>query len=218
MFESDEHLKLQDNVIDEVKKLGFAKHTFSEVILTIKYEDIVNLAPIGVLLLGSNLYCKIYSNSKIYRFFKKGIRDCVLNITDDPIMFYNAIFEKRKVALAPSSLVTSPRVKECVAYVECRVDYTEDRRECMDVFMNPIFAESIKSYPGTYKRAGPAIIEALIIYTKIEHFKTVDRVKAEHFFEKIKTFREIVYHSSTKKEYRQTIDEILKMSEAILRS
>ena len=198
-------------------RLGFSKITYSEVILTIRLKETVNAAPMGVLLNDAGEAClRVYRGQRTYEMIIDGAKDCVLNITDDPILFYNAIFKKDKIAYSPAQRVSSPRISNCDAYVECSITDPASYGEYLKVFLKPLFINEAHRTVRTYNRAGPAIIEALICYSKILYFKDADREKAESLKKGIDMFRDIVYHSTKDKVLRRIATEILDKTEEIL--
>ncbi len=200
-----------------LEKLGFSKLTYSEVILTIKLGETVNSAPMGVLLNDcGKIYLRVYKGQRTYRMIVNGARDCVLNITDDPILFYDAIFEKDKISYKPAKRVSSPRIHDCKAYVECSITDITRCKEYVKVLLKPLLIDVIDGTAKAYNRAGPAIIEALICYSKILYFKNVDREEAEALKKRINIFRDIVYHSTKDRVLRRIATEILEKSEEIL--
>ena len=200
-----------------LRRLGFSRLTYSEVILTLGLKEMVNAAPMGVLLNDAGEAClRVYKGQRTYEMIIEGARDCVLNITDDPILFYNAIFEKDKIAYGPAQRVSSPRISDCDAYVECSITNLAMHNEYVEVFLKPLLINEAHRTVRTYNRAGPAIIEALICYSRILYFKDADREKTESLKKRICTFRDIVYHSTKDKVLRRIATEILGRTEEIL--
>jgi len=198
-------------------RLGFSNLTYSEVILTIKLKEIVNSAPMGALLNDRGEIClRVYKGQRTYEMIVNGARDCVLNITSDPILFFNAIFEKDKISYKPAERVSSPRICDCNAYVECSITDVTTFEEYLKAFLKPLFIDITCRTVRTYNRAGPAIIEALICYTRLLYFKDADREKAKGLLERIEMFKDIVYHSTRDNMLRRIAIEILERSERIL--
>jgi len=197
-----------------LESLGFSKLTYSEVIFTVRLKETVNVAPIGVLLNDEEeLSLRVYKGQRTYEMIVNGAEDCVLNVTDDPILFYNAIFEKEKISYHPAERVSSPRISSCDAYVECSITEVTKCEEYIKVSLKPLFINVTRRTAKTYNRAGPAIIEALICYTKLLYFKDTDREKAESLKKRIGIFRGIVYHSTEDDRLRRTATKILESSE-----
>jgi len=201
----------------DLERLGFSKSTYSEVIFTVRLKETVNAAPMGLLLSDEKTLClQVYKGQRTYEMILNGAEDCVLNITDDPMLFYNAVFEKDKIPYHPAERVSSPRIRDCNAYVECSITETKTHEEYIKVFLKPLLIDTNERAVKTYNRAGPAIIEALICYTKILYLKDVDREKAENLKKRINIFRDIVYHSTKDNTLREIATKILERSEEAL--
>jgi len=197
-------------------ELGFSRLTYSEVILSIRLKEMVNSAPMGAILNDrGEISLKIYEKQRTYKMILEGARDCVLNITDDPILFYNAIFEKEKIRYKPAKYVSSPQIRGCNAYIECLIADATTRKGYIDTTLKPLLIEAAADTVRAYSRPGPAIIEALICYSKIPHYKDVDKEKAEKLKKMIDTFREIVYHSTKDRILREIVTKILEKAKKI---
>ena len=200
-----------------LERLGFSRLTYSELIFTIKLKEMVNAAPMGVLLHGDEeIRLRVYRGQRTYEMIINGAKDCVLNITDDPILFYNAIFEKDKISYTPAQRVSSPRISDCDASVECSIVNVKMHKGYVEVFLKPLLINVTSKAAKTYTRVGPAIIEALICYSKIPYFKDADREKAESLKKRIEVFRDIVYRSSRNRTFRRIATEILTRAEEVL--
>ncbi|HDM88863.1 MAG TPA: DUF447 family protein [Candidatus Bathyarchaeota archaeon] len=201
-------------ILKQIKNFGFSEHTYSEVILSIRHKDKVNVAPMGVLLgEDENLHLRVYKGQRTCRMIMDGAEDCILNITDDPRVFYDAVFRKDRIAYCPSQKASSPRICGCNAYVECIIINRSEREELIEVSLKPILISVSKHSVIAYHRAGPAVIEALICYTKLLHFRKSDRRVARELRERMQVFKDIVYHSTRKRDLRMMIKEILERAQ-----
>ncbi|HIE18212.1 TPA: DUF447 family protein [Candidatus Bathyarchaeota archaeon] len=197
-------------------RLGFSRSTYSEVIFTVRLKEMVNAAPMGVLLNDEEeIYLRVYKGQRTYDMIVNGAEDCVLNITDDPRLFYYAIFEKEKISYHPAKRVSSPRICGCDAYVECSITEVTRHEEYVKVFLKPLLIAVTERTVSAYNRAGPAIIEALICYTRLLYFKDADRGKAESLKKRIIIFKDIVYHSTEDSRLRKIATKILEQAEAL---
>ena len=175
-----------------LERLGFSESTYSEIIFTVRLKETVNAAPMGVLLNGDGkVSLRVYKDQRTYEMIANGAEDCVLNITDDPILFYNAIFEKGKISYQPAEIVSSPRIRDCNGYVECSITNVTKCEEYIEVLLKPLLVNVTRRTISTYNRAGPAIIEALICYTRLLYFRDADREKAESLKKRIIIFRDL---------------------------
>ena len=202
----------------QLRDLGFSKITYSEIILTIRHGDAVNVAPMGVLLEDDKwLSLRVYKGQRTCELIEKGAVDCVLNITCNSTLFYDAVLNKSEISYCPSETVSSPRVRGCDAYVECLIIHVKDCGEYVRVLLKPQLIKVSRKMIKAYNRAEPAVIEALVCFTKILHLIKNNVEMAESLKERIKIFREIVYHSTRNKKLRIMMTEILERAEEVIR-
>ncbi|MCD6592523.1 DUF447 family protein [Candidatus Bathyarchaeota archaeon] len=198
--------------------MGFSKSTYSEIILTIRHGDAVNVAPMGVLLEDDKrLSLRVYKEQRTCELIEKGAVDCVLNITCNSTLFYDAVLNKSEISYCPSETVSSPRVRGCDAYVECLIIHVKDCGEYVRVLLKPQLIKVSRRMAKAHNRAEPAVIEALVCFTKILHLIKSNVEMAEGLKERIKIFREIVYHSTRSKKLRMMMTEILDRAEEVIR-
>jgi len=194
-----------NNIVRTLRRLGFSTSTYSEVILSIKHGNIVNYAPMGVLLVKDALHLRVYMGSLTYKLIMEGAKDCVLNITSDPILFYNSILDKSRVKTVGSIKVKSPRISGCQGYIECLISDVVKTPRYLRVLLNPIHIDYYKIIPTTYKRASSAIIEALVYYTKLPYLKG----SSGDLLSKIKLCVNTVFRSTKNPKYRGLARDIL---------
>lgn len=197
----------------ELKKLGFNSQTYSEVIVTVKHGGLVNSSPIGVLARRGTLYFKLYEGSRTYLIFSERPRDCVLNITSNPKLFYYAIFAKEKLKYTPGSRTLSPRIVGCEGYVECEVGNLDFRTDYLRVEVKPILLDFKTIHPKTFNRAEPALIEALVWLTKLRGVS--DNLDYYKVLERIKYNVETIYKSSRRRDLRRLARSVLREAERI---
>jgi hypothetical protein len=203
----------------ELRELGFSEHTYSEILLTLARDDEINVAPMGVLLAGEGLLrVKVYVGSRTYCLLDMGAKECVLNVTRDPILFYRAIFEKGKIRYTNSKKISAPRVKGCDGYVECRVASLNKSEGCYEVMLKPILIEVSSRKVRTYARVETAIIEALICYTKLSHFRAANPRKARELFRRVRIFEEIAYRSTRDEAMRRIVRNIVEEGRRVFRT
>lgn len=196
----------------KLNKIGFSSKTYSEIILSISYRNEINAAPMGVLLHNDKLKLKIYPHTRTYRLILDGADDCVLNITSNPKLFYYSIFMKDKIKYVRSRKTRSPRVRGCDGYIECKMSSVIRQREHLDISLKPILIDVKPRNVATFNRAGPAIIEALVHYTKIP-FLNNKEIRYKILY--IKFLRDTVYKSTRDAELRKIISDIVGRCEDI---
>jgi len=204
--------------VAELKRLGFSRGTVSEALLSLSVGSEINVAPMGVKLgRATNLAIKVYSGCRTYDLVRCGARDYVINITSDPTLFYYAILSKNLLKLNPSRYVRAPRVAGCEAYVECELSYITYGRGYLKLYLRPIHIEYKKIVPKAFCRAYPAIIEALICYTKIPYLKSAGKLReAEALLNKIRSCVEVVKHSTRSRKLRFISRKVLDEAEKLI--
>ena len=200
---------------NELVKLGFSSDTYSEILLTVRLGSDINVAPIGVLMENQELIIRVFKGSKTYNMLLNGAKECVINVTRNPRYFYYAIFHKDKIMLTDAVKVSVKRVADCNAYIECNISNIELKDDYLTAYLKPIFVEISSYYPLTFNRAWPAIIEALVHYTKIPYYRSLN-ISANEIIRKISFLREIVYRSSKNIELRRIIDDIIDRTRKLL--
>lgn len=204
-----------DGIIKKLCGLGFSNETYSEVLLTININNDTNVAPMGVLLKNNKLYVRIYSGTKTYNAILNYADECVLNITNNPKLFFNAILHKEKIRFYNSTIVNAKRVLDCDAYIECNINKRNILSNYAEIFLNPLIIDVVNPSVKTYNRAGPAIIEALVHLSKIQYYKS-SGMNNNEILKRFLFLREIVYHSTSDKDYRIMINEILDKAEKFI--
>jgi len=207
------------NTMYTLENLGFSKTRVSEVLLTLNLGGEVNAAPMGVRLSKHGLpIIRVYAGSRTYIMIKSGAKDYVLNVTSDPEVFYWAVLKKEYLRFKSSRRVTAPRIAGCQAYVECVLESIKFGRNYLRAELRPVYIEYVKVKPKAYCRAQPAIIEALVYFTKLKYLLSVgDLSKAKALLENIKHCENVVRHCTTQRKLRKIAKEILVHAEELVR-
>ena len=204
-------VKYLDKIIRIIKKLGFNKWVYGETI-SISYRDhsIGSLMPLGVLFNGQLLYARIYRGSSMYTsIMGLNYSNISINICNDPVLFYHAIFNKDVLLGKVVYSNGVPNIKSCDAYIAAKVSRIDKYRDYIIVYMDPIKAVIKHKQPKVYNRAAFAIIEALVYYTKLQY---VGKDLASKYIEMIRFFTNIVHRSSSRRIHRKIIMDILDRS------
>jgi len=196
-------------VVDlDAKSLGFTNSTFSEVIIvTLNKDGSPNPAPMGVKLREDRLVMWIYQDTQTFRNITE-MRECTVNLTCDAKIFFNSIFRKKSIYYKRSKVVRPPRINGAYGWVEAKVlSISED--DPAEVVLEVVDAELEDRLPRPFNRAEPAVIEALVQYTKIRPFLSMGLVdKAVKSYLAIRHCREAVFNSTKDPELRDFIDRL----------
>lgn len=196
--------------------MDFPSNTYIETI-TLFYvnEKLMGLMPLGVKKLNSQFFARIFKSSRMYNILLN-VKDinsvkCKICISNNPITFYYAIFEKEVLVKAFRGKNYSR--KFCDACIDAIITSYEENREFLKVYLKPIKIYLAKRYPKGFNRASAAIIEALVHYTKIPFANIEEKGK---LLSKIEVCRETVYRSSENTVYRDVIEDIFKKAKNLL--
>ena len=199
-----------------LRELGFSPTTFSETIVVTEISNgIWNCAPIGVKLENNNLYFYVYEGTRTLDALRRN-KYLTINIVYDISVFMKCVFKtcSNEGLYELSSKFPIPHIVSADAYVESELLSLEEVNGKFKAVCNPINVVIKRNIPRTFNRAFPAIIEALIYYTKIKPFK---KLKLERelnkLMERLMHCKYIVEHSTSNREYLEYIEKII--SEAL---
>jgi hypothetical protein len=131
----------------------------------------------------------------------------VLCVTDDPLIFYNAVFRKNSLRYKYVKEYGIPCINGCSACILVSRKYVRLVSDRLYVGFKPLSVKIYRRYPGVYQRFKYALIEALVQYTKIPF---VDEESRRRLIEYIVYLRSTVYRSTKNRRYRRLIDEIIE--------
>jgi hypothetical protein len=192
-----------------LRYLGFSRDTWGEtVVVFYRDNDIVNIMPLGLKILDENmctLYGRILRGSKFYNYIvEKNLSDtkCCICISQEPQLFYYAVFEKNKLVEIFSSDKNFGEL--CDAYLTsiCRFDI-KDYSVDVVILVKEIIIK--RRYPRVFTRASATVIEALVWLTKISYIECNNLKDTLKYIEFLRT---TVYRSSQNKLYNLLIDSI----------
>jgi len=195
-----------------LRKMGFTSTTFSETILTVEHVGERYTMPFGVLYKRGFLWGRVFQSSKMYEVLRRKPRYATLSVTQNPILFYKAVFEKERIKYREFTVngVRMLCVAGCSACVFTEITRVVFRGDYAAVWLKPIGVRVLDKYPKTLNRASYAIVEALVHYTKIPF---TSREEACKHYQHILLCRDTVYRSSRSRVYRRVADFILKLLE-----
>ncbi|MEM3833570.1 MAG: DUF447 family protein [Thermoprotei archaeon] len=194
-----------------LRELGFSENTYSEIILVVTRDGEVNAAPIGVKLINDNIMAIIFKDSVTYLGLM-GCGECTINVTSDARVFYKFVMNERIGAdeLLSSDIIHVPALKIADAVVEAKVADVIDKGDRAIFYFVPVNFKILRSMPRTFNRAHPAIIEALVHYTRIKPYLTMGlSSEIDKLLERIKMCVDTVRHSTRDTELLNIANDIL---------
>lgn len=199
-------------MLNTLRKMGFSKHTFSEtIVVTEVLDNKWNCAPMGVKLENEELYFYVYEGTRTLEALRKN-KYLTINIVYDVNVFTKCIFKtldnEKLYELASNFPV--PHIATADAYIECKLIGLQEANGKFKAICEPLNVVVKRNIPRTFNRAFPAIIEALIYYTKIKPFKKMGLDKElNDLMKKIMHCKYIVKHATTNKKYLKIVDNII---------
>ena len=199
----------------DLSVLGLSNLTYSELILVVPGEENnVNVAPVGVKLFDGVLRINLYRRTQSYRLLKMA-RECTLNVVWDPKVFYNSVMNLDvKVELVENFKI--PIVRGADASIEAVVTWIVEG-DPAHFFLKPRQVWVKKVYPRAFNRATPAIIEALVHYTRIKPYLAMGLIgEARRLVSRIAYCVDTVMHATEDVVLRVLAIDILRRSMFLL--
>ncbi len=188
--------------------LGFSEDTFGEVVAFFSWSNSKHVMPLGLKFRNGFLYGRIFKGSKMYTILSDakniGNINCMVCISSNPMLFYNAVFNKGEVLKCCENVDCVKNF--CDACIETVVANSIVSDEFVEVFLKPIKIGIYRRIPRVFTRASAAIIEALVWYTKMVF---ADESRRREYLNRILMLRDVVYRSSLNKVYREIIDDVV---------
>lgn len=162
-----------------LRDLGFIPGCIFEVIVSTQGDGGPNAAPMGVTLLSEEeITIRPFKTTRTYRnLMATGC--AVLNVTDDPYLFYLATFKDRvgfpEELFEEAEVVSAPRIKGCGAYIEVTVSEIKEGDVRAAITCKVEHVTSSRVMPKAYCRARFAVIESLVHATRVIEFRKVGR-------------------------------------------
>lgn len=208
------------DVCELLEVLGFSEHTFSEtIVVTCDEGERCSCAPMGIRLARDGiLWFFVYEGSRTLEALKAR-EHFTVNIVHEPRVFFDCVFKRDVASHLEGSSFPVPHVRGSDAYVGCkRVNILEAGGGRYRVEGVPEHVIVSRRVPRVYSRAQPAIIEALVNYTKIAPLMSLgDVLGALRCFSRVEACRDVVYRSTDDEGLRAIADEVLEAARKALR-
>jgi len=211
-----------------LEDLGFAKGIiFETIVSTYSSQGSPNIAAMGVLQLDSeNIMIRIYKSSKTYNNLVSR-RCAIINLSSDAALFYKSAIKDSYVRdeisldlFKKGDLVDAPELKRADATIEVILSDIKDLdSERAEVYLKTKLIKIRNYFPRVYTRAFSAIIESVILATRIRLLSVGNesqKKKASKMKEKIKEFEEIVKRTAPNSEYDNIMFDLINKIETWL--
>jgi hypothetical protein len=184
----------------DLSKLGFQPNMIAETLVsTYTVDGLPNAAPMGVIRKSrESVLIRPYVKTLTYQNLRSQ-RCAVVNITDDPDLFYRTAFKEAnpggKLPLEwfeRAKLVNAPRLKMADAFLEVNVKQMKRRGSRAEVVCDVKLVELSNLTVKPYCRAHFAAIESVIHATRVKEFlKSGKSAEANALLKLIEHYRDI---------------------------
>ena len=210
----------------KLEDLGFERGIIVEALVTtFSKKGIPNIAPMGVIQLNSKkVKIRIFKTARTYKNILSK-RCAIVNISSDISVFYKSTFKdssKKKIFSSDffekGDQVDAPRLKSAKATVEIELfDLIELEKNRTEMIFEVKSIKADLGFPKIYCRAFSAVIEAIILATRIKPCligNKSQKKKASEMIEEVVYFKEIVNRTAPRSEYFDIIMDLIKEIES----
>ncbi|MDK6029204.1 DUF447 family protein [Ignisphaera sp. 4213-co] len=201
-------MALESNINSALLELGFSENTYAETVALFLWNSNKHVMALGLRFRNGFLYSRVFKGSKMYEVLRSSEKaeniQCIVCISSNPVLFYNAVLNKSEVLKCFENLECFKSF--CDASIETVVANSIVSDEFVEVFLKPIKIGIYRRIPRVFTRASAAIIEALVWYTKMVF---ADESRRREYLNRILMLRDVVYRSSLNKVYREIIDDVV---------
>ncbi len=137
------------------------------IITTIDMLGNANVAPMGVFLSNDYVVLRPYVSTRTYRNLTE-VPEAVVNVTNDSVLFYKALYEKNSLRLRRARVVRVPIIDGPIdLYIECNVEKYFINNERATIYLKPLCVYEGPGSKIAFSRANSLLIEVLVYLTKI---------------------------------------------------
>jgi len=214
------------SMLSLLSHLGFARGEVVEVILTtVAVDGLPNAAPMGVWVHeDGSLALRPFRDTLTARNLTK-IPEAVINITNDPYIFFRTAFKEEAAAGEELSFehaksVKAPRLRGMLGYIEVSLkpggsqQATSAPKSELDVLEFECSVRKVDALarpPAVHSRARCAAIEAVIHATRIRALHTVDPAKSKQLLARIQGCLKLAQRVAPESTHTKVIEETLRL-------
>jgi len=191
--------------METLKKTGMNKGWIYEVIISTYHDNDPHSAPIGVWTDDfATLRMEIYKNTRTVKNIMT-FREFVVNLMSDVLVFYEALFDKAKIAYEKSTKVNAPVIKGSPAVIEFKLKGVKEKEKTFHLTATPVHVQ-INGSITLINRAEALTIESLILATKLPHL--TERKIEETLQENYRVIRKVAPGSQYEKILRMLFERL----------
>lgn len=141
------------------------------VVTTLDFDGRPYVAPMGVRIIDYKSFTmKSYGETRTLSNLKLRGQG-ILNVVDNVETFFNCLFKPHKLSFDWSMPI--PRLKNAHAWFLFRVENIITRDGHYELLCSIVDFDAVKTKPKPLCRAEASLLEALIHYTRIKHYKSI---------------------------------------------
>ena len=154
--------------METLKQIGMNRGWIYEVIISTYQDKNPHSAPIGVWTDDfATLRMEIYKNTRTIINIMT-FREFAVNLMSDVMVFYEALFDKTKIAYEKSSNINAPFIKGSPAVIEFKLKEVKEKEKTFQLTATPIHVQ-INGSINLINRAEALTLESLILATKLPY-------------------------------------------------
>jgi len=180
-----------------LESLGMKKNWLYEIVVSSYSAKTPNIAPFGVRTKDyKNITIEMYKGSTtLNNILETG--EFVVNVVDDPVIFYNSLYRKEKMRFSGAKMITAPVIVDSPASIEVRLRDTEEREKSY-ILRAEVIHIDFRKKSQLINRAKSLALESLILSTRKnlfpekkmeemlrENYRVVKKVAPESEYEKM---------------------------------
>jgi hypothetical protein len=148
-----------------LESLEIQKNWLYEIVVSSYSAKTPNVAPFGVRTKDyKNITIEMYKGSTtLNNILETG--EFVVNVVDDPVVFYNALYCKEKIRFSGAKMITAPVIIDSPASIEVRLRETEEREKSYILTAEVIHID-VRKKSQLINRAKSLALESLILSTR----------------------------------------------------
>jgi hypothetical protein len=165
-----------------LESLGMKKNWLYEIVVSSYSGQTPNVAPFGVKTKDyKNLTIEMYKGSATLKNILEA-GEFAVNVVDDPVIFYNALYCKGKMHFNGAEMIKAPVIVDSPASIEVRLKKTEEREKSY-ILKAEVIHINFRQKSQLTNRAKSLALESLILSTRKNLFpeKEMERMLRENY-------------------------------------
>jgi hypothetical protein len=210
---------------------GNADFIFEVIVSTCDANGVPNAAPMGIRFIRvedstheKKIMIKPFKSTTTYCNLSSQC-EAVINVTSDPILFYEAAFKHQsaqgnlKTSFCPAKTVKPPWIKGCDAYIEVSVESIRDaagqEKDRSEILCQVKSIQLQNQEAKLYSRAPYVLIESIIHATRVNELRSQGLAdEANELTKLINRYRKLIQRVAPSSKYEDTAEELVRITNA----